>query len=92
MHLVKISLVVAVVAFSLLACGDKGSSVNGKDSAVAREATRAILNTAESLVELNPRHNKQYFVDRQTQILNECANAPDFSSCYKPKVHALISE
>lgn len=94
--LIKIGFVGAVLAFSLSACGDKGSSMSGKDSAAAQEAIRnlsaSIVETAGSLAVLNPKHDKQYFVDRQTQIIKECINASDFGSCIKPKFDALRYE
>jgi len=94
--LIKMGFVGAVLAFSLSACGDKGPSMSGKDSAAAQEAIRSlsatVVETAGSLAVLNPKHDKQYFVDRQTQSIKECINASDFESCYKPKLDAMRYE
>ena len=96
MHLVIMGFFGTVLAFSLSACGDKGSSMSDKDSAAAQEAIRSLSaeveKTAGSLAVLNPKHDKQYFVDRQTQSIKECINAADFTSCYKPKLDAMRYE
>lgn len=86
----------AALIVILSGCSDKDSSMSDKDRAAAQEAVRAmsaaVETTAASLVVINPKHDKQYFIDRQTQGIAECIKATDFASCYKPKFEAMKYE
>ena len=86
--------VVSIILFS--GCGEKIPSMSDKDRAEAEEAVRQISasveSTAASLVVINPKHDKQYFIDRQTQAIKACAKAADVSSCLRPKLEALKYE
>lgn len=92
----SISIVNAVLVFSLAACGDKQSTVSSQDKASSDEAMRSmsanISSTAQSLTVLNPKHDKQYFVDRQVAIVKECVSSSDLESCIKPKIEGLRYE
>lgn len=72
------------------------SSMRDKDNAAARETIRRISadvdKTAALLASINKKHDKQYFVDRQVQILKECADSPNMASCVQPKLDALKNE
>ena len=96
MSINKLTIIGAALALILSACGDKESSMSDKDRAAAREAVRQMSTTVEttaaSLVVINPKHDKQYYIDRQTQGISECIKAADFVSCYKPKLDAMKYE
>lgn len=92
----RLIVISAALTIGLSGCGDKDSSMSNKDRAAAKEAVRqmaaTVERTAASLVVINPKHDKQYFIDRQTQGIAECLKAVDFSSCYKPKLDAVSYE
>lgn len=96
MNIQSHSVICAAFIVVLSGCGAKESSMSDKDRAAAQEAVRqmsaTVETTAASLVIINPKHDKQYFIDRQTQGIAECIKATDFASCYKPKLEAMKYE
>jgi cytochrome c len=86
-----------LAAWVLAQVPDMNSSpVQDKESAAAQENLRHVRANVDAnaarLAGLNKKHDKQYFVDRQVQIIKECTNVPDIGSCLQPRLNALQNE
>lgn len=85
-----------VLIFSLSACSDKQPSTSSQNKPSSDETMRSmsasIEQTAQSMTVLNPKHDKQYFVDRQVQIIKECIGGSDSETCLREKIRGLRYE
>ena len=95
MRKVSLYLLCIVIGSYLSACSEKSSSVTEKEKAENDEKVRRISRSMDEIAThfaSSGKHDKQYYIDRQVQIMNQCYTAADEASCVKKKLDALRYE
>jgi hypothetical protein len=95
MRKVSLYLLCIVLGSYLSACGEKSSSKTPKEKAEEAESIRELsrsMNELATTLAASGKHDKKYYIDRQTQIIEQCSKAADVMSCIKPKIDALRNE
>ena len=96
MNFIKIGFLSVIFSCGLSACGENNFSISENYSAADKESIRNITarieKIAEDLVVLNPKHDKQYFIDRQSEVIKKCINSDDLASCYQSELDVMQHE
>lgn len=96
MNFIKIGFLGVIFSCGLSACGENNFSSSENYSAADKESMRNIAanveKIAEDLVVINPKHDKQYYIDRQSEVIEKCINSDDLFSCYKSELDVMQHE